>query len=67
MAGGELGRRSYGQRASSGHPDLELMGELRYMCKDPKQIKFAPLNRETEHTAEELMTIYEVSYLCTVL
>jgi phenylalanyl-tRNA synthetase beta chain len=31
------------------------------MCRDPKQIKFAPLNRDTEHTAEELMTIFEVS------
>lgn len=29
------------------------------MCKDPNEIKFAPLNRETEHTAAELMTIYE--------
>lgn len=34
--------------------------DYRYMCRDPKQIKFAPLNRDTEHTAEELMTIYEV-------
>lgn len=33
------------------------------MCKDPKQIKFAPLNRDTEHTAEELMTIFEVRYV----
>lgn len=33
----------------------------RYLCRDPKQIKFAPLNRDTEHTAEELMTIFEVS------
>jgi len=32
----------------------------RYMCKDPKEIKFAPLNKDTESTAEELMTIYEV-------
>jgi phenylalanyl-tRNA synthetase beta chain len=30
------------------------------MCRDPKDIKFAPLNRDTENTAEELMTIYEV-------
>jgi len=29
------------------------------MCKDPKEIRFAPLNKETESTAEELMTIYE--------
>jgi phenylalanyl-tRNA synthetase beta chain len=30
------------------------------MCRDPKEIKFAPLNRDTENTAEELMGIYEV-------
>lgn len=36
----------------------------RYMCRDPKQIKFAPLNRDTEHTAEELMTIFEVGLVC---
>lgn len=30
-----------------------------YMCRDPHQIKFAPLNKETEHTAAELMTIYD--------
>jgi len=35
----------------------------RYMCRDPKQIKFAPLNRDTEHTAEELMTIFEVRFM----
>jgi hypothetical protein len=33
----------------------------RYMCKDPKKIRFAPLNRDIEYTAEELMTIYEGS------
>ena len=32
------------------------------MCKDPKQIKFAPLNKDTEYTAEELMSVYEVSF-----
>ena len=31
------------------------------MCRDPKEIKFAPLNRDEENTAEELMGIYEVS------
>jgi hypothetical protein len=35
------------------------------MCRDPKEIKFAPLNRDTEHTAEELMTIFEVSQTVT--
>lgn len=29
------------------------------MCKNPDEIKFAPLNRDTEHTATELMTIFE--------
>ncbi|WVO19858.1 phenylalanine-tRNA ligase, beta subunit [Cryptococcus decagattii] len=43
-----------------GTHDLDTIeGPFRYMCKDPKQIKFAPLNRDTENTAEELMTIYE--------
>ena len=37
---------------------------IRYMCRDPKQIKFAPLNRDTEHTAEEMMTIFEVRSVC---
>jgi phenylalanyl-tRNA synthetase beta subunit len=32
------------------------------MCKDPKEIKFAPLNKDVESTAEELMSIYEVGY-----
>jgi hypothetical protein len=40
-----------------------LMVGCRYMCKDPKEIKFAPLNKDVESTAEELMTIYEVSYI----
>ena len=30
------------------------------MCRDPKDIKFAPLSRDIVNTAEELMTIYEV-------
>ncbi|KAK8865682.1 phenylalanine-tRNA ligase, beta subunit [Kwoniella newhampshirensis] len=43
-----------------GTHDLDtIKGPFRYMCKDPKEIKFAPLNRDTEHTAEELMTIFE--------
>lgn len=49
-----------------GTHDLDTIeGPFRYMCKDPKQIKFAPLNRDTEHTAEELMTIYEVRFELT--
>lgn len=60
-------------RDRSGEPscdDIEckagLLIESRYMCRDPKEIKFAPLNRDTEHTAEELMTIFEVSCLARV-
>jgi phenylalanyl-tRNA synthetase beta chain len=29
------------------------------MCKDPHQIHFAPLNKDTESTAAKLMTSYE--------
>lgn len=34
---------------------------FRYEAKNPKDIKFAPLNKTQEYTAEELMTVYEVS------
>ena len=44
-----------------GQDNCKKLTTNRYMCRDPKQIKFAPLNRDTEHTAEELMTIFEVS------
>ena len=33
------------------------------MCKDRKQIKFAPLNKTQEYVAEDLMEVYEVSLL----
>jgi hypothetical protein len=39
---------------------MELVLKVDDMCKDPKEIKFAPLNRDEENTAEELMTIFEV-------
>nr|ODO02713.1 phenylalanine-tRNA ligase, beta subunit [Cryptococcus depauperatus CBS 7855] len=43
-----------------GTHDLDTIeGPFKYMCKDPRQIKFAPLNKDTEHTAQELMAIYE--------
>ncbi|TYJ57567.1 phenylalanine-tRNA ligase, beta subunit [Cryptococcus floricola] len=43
-----------------GTHDLDtVQGPFRYICEDPKKIKFAPLNKETESTAEELMGIYE--------
>jgi hypothetical protein len=31
------------------------------MAKAPRDIKFAPLNKDKEYTATELMTLYEVS------
>ena len=44
-----------------GTHDLDTIeGPFRYMCKDPKGIRFAPLNKDEEYTAEELMGVYEV-------
>lgn len=34
-----------------------------YEARAPKDIKFVPLNKDKEFTAEELMTVYEVSLL----
>lgn len=36
-------------------------GVIRYTAKPPQEIKFAPLNKDQEYTAEQLMTLYEVS------
>lgn len=45
-----------------GTHDLDTIeGPFRYLCRDPNEIKFAPLNREVESTAAELMVSYEVS------
>lgn len=47
-----------------GTHDLDtLEGPFRYEAKDPKSIKFAPLGKDKEYTAEELMTLYEVRLL----
>ena len=44
-----------------GTHDLDtLEPPFRYEAKDPKTIKFAPLGKDKEYTAEELMNIYEV-------
>jgi phenylalanyl-tRNA synthetase beta chain len=44
-----------------GTHDLDTIeAPFRYMARDPKEIKFAPLNKDQEYTAEELMTVYEV-------
>lgn len=42
-------------------------GVNRYMAKAPKDIKFAPLNKDQEYTAVELMTVYEVSSASPIL
>lgn len=44
-----------------GTHDLDtLTPPFRYEAKAPNTIKFAPLGKTTEYTAEELMTVYEV-------
>lgn len=51
-----------------GTHDLDTIeAPFRYMAKDPKEIKFAPLNKDQEYTAEELMTVYEASLSYTFL
>ncbi|KAJ3710437.1 phenylalanyl-tRNA synthetase subunit beta [Lentinula raphanica] len=48
------------QLVAIGTHDLDtLKGPFRYEARAPKDIKFAPLNKEQEYTAEELMTLYE--------
>ncbi|KAI9634529.1 putative phenylalanyl-tRNA synthetase beta chain [Dioszegia hungarica] len=45
---------------SMGTHDLDTIeGPFRYVCEDPKTIKFAPLNKDQEYTGEELMTLYD--------
>lgn len=44
-----------------GTHDLDtLQAPFRYEARPPRDIKFAPLNKTTQYTAEELMTVYEV-------
>lgn len=48
------------QLVAIGTHDLDtLKAPFRYEAKPPKDIKFAPLNKVQEYTAEELMTVYE--------
>ena len=52
------------QLVAIGTHDLDtLKGPFRYEARPPKDIKFVPLNKDKEYTAEELMTVYEVSFL----
>ncbi|KAE9397119.1 phenylalanyl-tRNA synthetase subunit beta [Gymnopus androsaceus JB14] len=48
------------QLVAIGTHDLDtLKGPFRYEARAPKDIKFAPLNKDKAYTAEELMTLYE--------
>jgi len=39
--------------------DRVAKGKISYEARPPKDIKFAPLNKDTEYTAEQLMELYE--------
>ncbi|EEB96964.1 hypothetical protein MPER_03810, partial [Moniliophthora perniciosa FA553] len=48
------------QLVAIGTHDLDtLKGPFRYEARPPKDIKFKPLSKDKEYTAEELMTVYE--------
>lgn len=50
------------QFVAIGTHDLDtITAPFRYEAKPPKDIKFVPLNKTQAYTAEELMTVYEVS------
>ena len=49
------------QLVAIGTHDLDtLQPPFRYEARKPTDIKFAPLNKTKEYTAEELMIVYEV-------
>ncbi|KAL5508229.1 FRS1 [Sanghuangporus vaninii] len=48
------------QLVAIGTHDLDtLQAPFRYEARKPRDIKFAPLHKSKEYTAEELMTVYE--------
>lgn len=48
------------QLVAIGTHDLDtLKPPFRYEARPPQKIKFVPLNKDKEYTAEELMTVYE--------
>ncbi|VDC06286.1 unnamed protein product [Peniophora sp. CBMAI 1063] len=48
------------QFVAIGTHDLDtITAPFRYEARPPKDIKFKPLNKDKEYTAEELMTVYE--------
>lgn len=49
------------QFVAIGTHDLDTIKRpFRYEARPPKDIKFVPLGKDKEYTAEELMTVYEV-------
>lgn len=51
------------QLVAIGTHDLDtLKPPFRYEARRPSDIKFAPLGKDKSYTAEELMTVYQVSY-----
>lgn len=51
------------QLVAIGTHDLDtLKPPFRYEARPPNDIKFAPLGKDKTYTAEELMTVYQVSY-----
>lgn len=50
------------QLVAIGTHDLDtIRGPFRYEARPPKDIKFVPLSKVKEYTAEELMSVYEAS------
>jgi phenylalanyl-tRNA synthetase beta chain len=57
-----IGRRR--QFVAIGTHDLDTVKRpFRYEARPPQDIRFVPLGKDKEYTAEELMTIYEVSFV----
>jgi phenylalanyl-tRNA synthetase beta chain len=51
------------QLVSIGTHDLDtLKPPFRYEARPPSEIKFVPFGKDKTYTAEELMTVYQVSY-----
>lgn len=56
------------QLVSIGTHDLDVLKTpFRYEARSPKDIKFVPLGKNQAYTAEELMALYEVRYVCPIL
>ncbi len=54
------------QFVAIGTHDLDtIQPPFRYEARPPKNIKFVPLSKQQEYTAEELMTVYEVREFCS--